>query len=139
MEREDILQLKIKEYNQAIKSKASKKEEIEQLKKKIEQLEIEKSEIDITLANAENVAQAEIYKRYSKKDLLKMTDKIEKLAKKEVAIDFKNLVEKFGNHDLGMNDISQLQIYIDLYSNYVKKESGIIKGLFKALGGKMNG
>lgn len=135
----EIIQSKIDEYNETLKTKASKLKEIEQLKSQIDDLELECSNLDIRTKEIENVMQAEVYDIYSSKDLLKIVGKVEKHAKREVIADFKSLLEKFKQHDLGVNDITQLQTYIKIYGKYVADENSIIKGFFKAFGGKTDG
>ena len=102
-------------------------------------METECKDLDLRNKETEMEMQAEIYSRYSEKDLLKMIPTVEKLANKEVANDFRELVTKFTKHELQVNDISQLDTYCKIYGKYVREESSIIKGLFKALGGNLDG
>ncbi len=137
-DKDDIIFLGIQQYNGIIEEKVKKNEEISELKRKIEKLEIECSNLDFDQRKVEAQMQAEIYSLYSQKDLLKMATRIERLSNKEVAKDFRELVSKFSNHELKFNDISQLHTYYKLYGQYVKEENSIIKGLFKALGGNLD-
>lgn len=135
----DIIQENLDKYNSILKDKASKSKEIEQIKEKLNDLEVEYSELESDRINIENVLQADVYSIYSKKDLLKLVDIVEKYAKKEVAADFKIILQNFEAHNLGVNDITQLQTYIKLYGKYVVQENSLIKSFFKAFGGKYNG
>ena len=135
----DIIQENLDKYNSILKDKASKSKAIEQIKEKLNDLEVEYSELESDRINIENVLQADVYSIYSKKDLLKLVDIVEKYAKKEVAADFKIILQNFETHNLGVNDITQLQTYIKLYGKYVVQENSLIKSFFKAFGGKYNG
>lgn len=138
-EKSDIILVSVEKYNCIIKEKAQKLDEIEALKVQIAKLEEECSALDYSSKETAIEMQVEIYSRYSEKDLLKMVPTVEKLANKEVANDFKELVTKFSNHELEVNDISQLDTYCKIYGKYVREESSIIKSLFKALGGNLDG
>lgn len=135
----DIIQENLDKYNSILKDKASKSKEIQQMKEKLNDLEVEYSRLESDRINIENELQADIYNIYSKKDLLKLVDIVEKYAKKEVTADFKIILQNFETHNLGVNDITQLQTYIKLYGKYVVKENSLIKSFFKAFGGKYNG
>lgn len=135
----DIIQENLDKYNSILKDKASKSKEIEQMKERLNDLEVEYSKLESDRINIENILQADIYHIYSKKDLLKLVDIVEKYAKKEVVADFKIILQNFETHNLGVNDITQLQTYIKLYGKYVVKENSLIKSFFKAFGGKYNG
>lgn len=126
----DIIQENLDKYNSILKDKASKSKEIEQIKEKLNDLEVEYSELESDRINIENVLQADVYSIYSKKDLLKLVDIVEKYAKKEVAADFKIILQNFETHNLGVNDITQLQTYIKLYGKYVVQENSLIKSFF---------
>ena len=138
-EKNDSILSSVEKYNRIIKEKAQKLAEIEALKIQITKLETECKDLDLRNKETEMEMQAEIYSRYSEKDLLKMIPTVEKLANKEVANDFRELVTKFTKHELQVNDISQLDTYCKIYGKYVREESSIIKGLFKALGGNLDG
>lgn len=135
----NIIQNNIDEYNNIIKIKVSKIDEIKELKSRIEYLEIECENLEIERKSKENIILAEIYGTYSSKELSKLVNTVKKYAKKEVADDCEQIVSKFDSHDLGVNDVTQLQTYIKIYGKYVGKENSIIKGLFKALGGIEDG
>lgn len=134
-----IIQNNVDEYNNIVKRKVSKNEEIKELKNKLEHLEIEYITLENERKSKENIILAEVYSVYSSKELFKLVSTVEKHAKKDVAEDFKEIVNRFDSHDLGVNDVSQLQTYIKIYGKYVGKENSIIKGLFKALGGVEDG
>ena len=134
---DDKIQNGINEYNCIIGEKASKQEEIANLKAKIMQLETECDSLDINAHEVENMLQAQVYQCYREKDLLEMVKVVEKHAKKEVAADFKNLVEMFVNHSLGVNDITQLHSYIKLFGEYVREEQSVLRKIFKTLGGHL--
>lgn len=134
---EDKIQSGIIEYNLTIEKKASKQEEIANIKEKIKMLETECTELDIYAEQVENTLQAEVYQCYTDRDLLKMVKVVEKHAKKEVIADFKSLVDKFVEHNLGVNDITQLQTYIKIYGNYVIEENSGLRRIFKTLGGRI--
>ena len=93
--------------------------------------------LDINAHEVENMLQAQVYQCYREKDLLEMVKVVEKHAKKEVAADFKNLVEMFVNHSLGVNDITQLHSYIKLFGEYVREEQSVLRKIFKTLGGHL--
>ena len=137
-EESDIILAYVEKYTHILETKAQKKEEINTLKLKISKLEDECEHLDSDTKQAEVEMQAEIYHRYTIKDLLKMIPIVEKHSNKEVADDFRSLVDKFSNHKLRANDISQLATYFKIYGKYVRNENSIIKGLFKALGGNLD-
>ena len=93
-QQEDKIQDGIQEYNLTIEEKALKQEEIGKLKIKLRKLEAEYVELERREKNVENILQAEIYRRYTDRDLLKMVKVVEKYAKKEIVADFKSLVDK---------------------------------------------
>lgn len=130
-----LIQKNVEEYNNILKRKVLKIEEIKELKNKLEHLEIECVTLENERKSKENVILAEVYNVYSSKELFKFVNTVEKHAKNDVAEDFKEIVKRFNSHDLGVNDVSQLQTYMKIYGKYVGKENSIIKGLFKALGG----
>lgn len=135
----NLIQNSINEYNNIVKIKVSKLDEINELKAKIKHLEVECVDLESERKSKENSILAEVYSVYSSKELFKFAHTVEKYAKKDVSEDFKEIVNRFNSHDLGVNDVSQLQTYIKIYGKYVGKENGIIKGLFKALGGIEDG
>ena len=136
-QQEDKIQNGIQEYNLTIEERASKQEEIGKLKIKLRKLESEYVELDRHAKKVENILQAEIYQRYTDRDLLKMVKVVEKYAKKEIVADFKSLVDKFEKHNLGVNDITQLQTYIKIYGKYVIEQNSGLRRIFKTLGGQM--
>lgn len=132
------IQIEIEEYESTVKEIVVKQEEIETLKKKLSKLEIERTQLDIKLKKEAMEIEAEVYNSYTEKDLLRLVDCANKLAKKEVAADFKQLVDKFKSHELGVNDISQLQTYIELYGKYVRENNTLLKQVFKIFGGELD-
>lgn len=132
------IQIEIEEYESTVKEIVVKQEEIETLKKKLSKLEIERTQLDIKLKKEAMEIEAEVYNSYTEKDLLRLVDCANKLAKKEVAADFKQLVDKFKSYELGVNDISQLQTYIELYGKYVRENNTLLKQVFKIFGGELD-
>ena len=132
------IQISLEIYESTVKEKAQKQDEIDELKKTISKLEIACTELDDRLQKEAMEMQAEVYNSYKGKDLLRMVEYVKRLAKKEVAADFKELVDKFQLHELGVNDISQLQTYIELYGKYVKDGNTFLKRTFKFLGGELD-
>lgn len=124
-------------YDERVKEKARKLDEIDSLKQQITRIENEISNIDIEVKDEGMKIQVEFYRTYAPKDLLAMGKYIEKTSAKEHADDFKNLVNKFINHELEVNDISSLQMYFKLYGNPIKKK-GVLDRLFKAFGGNLD-
>lgn len=139
MEREDKIQTGIDKYNRIIESKVEKQEKIAQWKTLIKQAETECVALDEEAYETVNLLNADFYNRYSEKDLYRMLKFVEKFAHKDVIADFKSLIEKFQEHNLGVNDISQLQTYIKLYGSYVANNKSVLRTVFKALGGKIDG
>ena len=132
------IQIAKDEYESTLKAVAVKQEEIDEVKQQLSKLEIERTALDVQLKNKSMVLEAEMYNSYSVKDLLVMVEYANKLSRKEYALDFKQLVDKFGLYELGMNDITQLQTYIELYGNYVKEKNTFLKRTFKLFGGDLD-
>lgn len=128
----------VKAYNDTVYKESQKMEEIRDLKAKIQNLEVECSELRDERQHQAIRAQAEVYTTYREKDLLKMVSRVEKIANIEIAEDFRKLVDKFSNHEMQINDVAQLHTYCKIYGTYVKKENGLIKGVFRAFGGNLD-
>lgn len=125
-------------YHEKLRQKSKYETEITELKIQISKLQEKQNELSSQMNDDENIVQIEIYESYSHKDLLKMATYIEKHAKQEVHEDFKSLTNKFCNHDLEINDITDLQRYVKTYGPYVKEEHGLLRGIFGALGGRLD-
>ena len=134
----DCIVARIKRYNDTLVEESIKKKRISELNEEIEKFKEECNQLENDRKQTKDQLQAEVYITYKEKDLLNMIPRVEKMSDKETANDFKNLVNKFSEHDLKVNDISQLHTYCKLYGAYVRKETSIIKGLFKALGGNLD-
>ncbi len=138
-QKKNSVEKRLQIYEDKLKEKSRKEKEINSLKEQIAVLQEEQSVLTNELSENEKEIQVEVYKSYTPKDLLKMATYIEKHAKVEAATDFRDLIKKFEDHNLEINDISNLQTYFKIYGQYVKEEHRIIKGLFGALGGKLDG
>lgn len=134
----DNIHDKLDEYNDIIKKRAELDTEMFELKQKIQACKVKRINLDKNIKQIEIDLQADFYTQYNENDLLKMIPKVEKMATREVAMDFRQLVDKFKNHELETNDISQLHSYCKIYRIYIREDAGIIKELFKALGGNLD-
>lgn len=136
---QNTLDKHLNSYHDKVKKKAQNEAEIVKLKNQISLIQQEQEKLSLQMKDDEYVVQIEIYESYSHKDLLKMATYIEKHAKKEVVDDFKCLTNKFKDHNLQINDITSLQRYVKIYGPYVRDEHKILRGLFSALGGRLDG
>ena len=124
----------VEQYNDIIAKQVQIKEEINILKGKIDDLECQNLGLESNKKQKFAELQAEIYRIYKQKDLLKMISRVEKMSNKEIASDFREIVTKFEKHQLNITDITALQSYVNIY----QKDNGLIKTIFKALGGRLD-
>ena len=124
-------------YNERVKEKARKLDEIEELKQQITSLRKDIVNIDVQVKEEEMKILLEVYQVYSEKDLLCMAKYVEKNSTREHADNFKELITKFNDHKLEVNDISNLQTYFKIYGDAIKKKT-VLKRFFKALGGDLD-
>lgn len=128
-DKEDFLSL-LYDYQDELKRKVS----LEENRREIEQKILDSNN---KISELEMCSKKSLYKQHSLKELMEMASVIERLSDKDKTNEFKELVKKYKNHTLDMNDISSLETFIKLYGTEVKAEKGIIKQIFNALGGKL--
>lgn len=139
VQKKSSVEERLNKYEDKLKQKSRKEKEINSLKEQIAILQEEQEVLTNEMSEDEKFIQVEIYKSYTQKDLLKMASYIDKYAKVEVANDFRNLIKKFQDHNLEINDITNLHTYFKIYGQYVKEEHRLLRGVFGALGGKLDG